>query len=110
MLCRALPERVGGVLTKEQLAEAEELGILVDKDDQGVLLQIFTKPIGDRPTLFFEIIQRVGCEIKKEEPGPDGTVTEQVVQAGGCGGFGKGNFSELFKSIERYEDESLAVK
>jgi len=59
-----------------------------------VLIQIFTKPIGDRPTIFMEIIERVGCMIKKEE---------EVYQAAGCGGFGKGNFSELFKSIEDYE-------
>lgn len=108
MLCRSLPERIGNVLTKEQLAEAEELGLLVDKDDQGVLLQIFTKPISDRPTLFFEIIQRVGCEVKSTAPGPEGKEIETTVQAGGCGGFGKGNFKELFKSIERYEDEALA--
>lgn len=48
-----------------------------------------------RPTLFLEIIQRVGCMVKQ----PDGS----EVQKGGCGGFGKGNFSELFKSIEDFE-------
>jgi 4-hydroxyphenylpyruvate dioxygenase len=133
----------GDDLTPEQYKECEELGILVDKDDQGVLLQIFTKPLGDRPTVFIEIIQRLGCLTKvppgatngathtadslgpaaavalpaaaeaaagKAEEGPrfadvvakeaDGTVVEQ---AAGCGGFGKGNFSELFKSIEDYE-------
>jgi len=89
-----LPNKIGDSLTPEQYKEVEELGLLVDKDDQGVLLQIFTKPIGDRPTIFFEIIERVGCMIKKEEV---------VYQAAGCGGFGKGNFSELFKSIEDYE-------
>lgn len=104
MLCRELPEKIGNALTAEQLKEAEELGVLVDKDDQGVLLQIFTKPIGDRPTLFFEIIQRVGCERKKQIQTEQGA-QEVVTQAGGCGGFGKGNFKELFKSIERYEDE-----
>ena len=71
--------------------------MLVDRDDQGVLLQIFTKPLGDRPTLFIEIIQRVGCE--REAVGGGGGRE----QAGGCGGFGKGNFTELFKSIEDYE-------
>ena len=43
--------------SEEQLAKIEKLGILIDKDDQGILMQIFTKPIGDRPTIFFEIIQ-----------------------------------------------------
>ncbi|KAG2324052.1 hypothetical protein Bca52824_006780 [Brassica carinata] len=70
-----LKKRVGDVLSEEQIKECEELGILVDRDDQGTLLQIFTKPLGDR----------------------------KVYQSGGCGGFGKGNFSELFKSIEEYE-------
>ena len=52
--------RVGdgdGQLTEEHYRLAEEMGVLIDKDDQGILLQIFTKPIGDRPTIFFEIIQ-----------------------------------------------------
>jgi 4-hydroxyphenylpyruvate dioxygenase len=49
-----------------------------------------------RPTIFIEIIQRIGCMEKEETSGV-------VVQKGGCGGFGKGNFSELFKSIEEYE-------
>ena len=66
---------------------------------QGILLQVFTKPVGDRPTLFLEIIQRIGCEYSVQQP--DGE--EVMEQAGGCGGFGKGNFSELFKSIEDYE-------
>ncbi|KAM1010632.1 hypothetical protein FF1_045914 [Malus domestica] len=48
-----------------------------------------------RPTIFVEIIQRVGCMLKDEEG--------KIHQKGGCGGFGKGNFSELFKSIEEYE-------
>ena len=52
-----LPTRLGSALTHEQLSLAKNYGVLADKDDQGVLLQIFTKPIGDRPTLFFEIIQ-----------------------------------------------------
>lgn len=49
----------------------------------------------DRPTIFIEIIQRVGCMLKDD--------AGQMYQKGGCGGFGKGNFSELFKSIEEYE-------
>ncbi len=70
-------------------------GLLADKDDQGILLQVFTKPVGDRPTVFLEIIQRLGCDrTPAGEPKP---------QAAGCGGFGKGNFSELFKSIENFE-------
>ena len=56
----------------------EKLGILVDSDENGYMLQIFTKPLQDRPTLFFEIIQRKGSN-----------------------SFGKGNFKALFKSIER---------
>ncbi|KAI4305947.1 hypothetical protein L6164_029272 [Bauhinia variegata] len=96
-----LKNRAGDVLTDEQIKQCEELGILVDRDDQGTLLQIFTKPLGDRPTIFIEIIQRVGCTLKDEEG--------KIYQKGGCGGFGKGNFSELFKSIEEYE-KSLEVK
>ncbi|KAL2493705.1 phytoene desaturation 1 [Forsythia ovata] len=90
-----LKSRAGDILTDEQIKECEELGILVDRDDQGTLLQIFTKPVGDRPTIFIEIIQRIGCMLKDE----DGN----TYQKGGCGGFGKGNFSELFKSIEEFE-------
>jgi 4-hydroxyphenylpyruvate dioxygenase len=71
-----LPDRVGPI--KEDLAEIAELGILVDKDDEGYMLQIFTKPVADRPTLFFEIIQRRGSK-----------------------SFGKGNFKALFEAIER---------
>ncbi len=174
-----MPKRVGSVLTEQQIKDCEQLGILVDKDDQGVLLQIFTKPIGDRhvtwplffinnlisvfwhppcqffkssfdcisllvavsftsfsngglhismflcykhatwrwyltwhifdtfcrPTIFIEVIQRVGC-MEKNSAGV-------IVQKGGCGGFGKGNFSELFKSIEEYEktlDGTLQAK
>ena len=89
-----LKEKIGDVLTDETLKECERLGLLVDKDDQGVLIQIFTKPLTDRPTIFIEIIQRIGCEYPKEE---------KKEQAAGCGGFGKGNFAELFKSIENYE-------
>ncbi|KAG2483092.1 hypothetical protein HYH03_018030 [Edaphochlamys debaryana] len=98
---RNLPKKIGDVLTPEQYKECEELGILVDKDDQGVLLQIFTKPLGDRPTIFIEIIQRVGCMREVREPATNAVVGTE--QAAGCGGFGKGNFSELFKSIEDYE-------
>ncbi|MCL7029576.1 hypothetical protein MKW94_007794 [Papaver nudicaule] len=91
-----LPSRIGdGVLSEEEIKQCEELGVLVDKDDQGVLLQIFTKPVGDRPTMFLEIIQRVGCMVEDAEG--------NIVQQGGCGGFGKGNFAALFKSIEEYE-------
>ncbi len=71
-----LPERVGEI--KEDLDELAELGILVDRDDEGYMLQIFTKPVQDRPTLFFEIIQREGSK-----------------------SFGKGNFKALFEAIER---------
>jgi 4-hydroxyphenylpyruvate dioxygenase len=71
-----LPERVGTI--REDLRELEELGILVDRDEEGYLLQIFTKPVEDRPTLFFEIIQRRGAK-----------------------SFGKGNFKALFEAIER---------
>jgi 4-hydroxyphenylpyruvate dioxygenase len=71
-----LPERVGSI--KEDIQELAELGILVDRDDEGYLLQIFTKPVEDRPTLFFEIIQRRGAR-----------------------SFGKGNFKALFEAIER---------
>jgi 4-hydroxyphenylpyruvate dioxygenase len=71
----ALPERVGEI--EEPIEVIRDLGILVDRDEDGYLLQIFTKPVEDRPTLFFEIIQRKGCR-----------------------GFGKGNFKALFESIE----------
>jgi 4-hydroxyphenylpyruvate dioxygenase len=72
----ALPERVGSI--RESFAELAELGILVDRDDEGYMLQIFTKPVADRPTLFFEVIQRRGGR-----------------------SFGKGNFKALFEAIER---------
>jgi 4-hydroxyphenylpyruvate dioxygenase len=71
-----LPERVGTI--KEDMSELAELGILVDRDDEGYMLQIFTKPVADRPTLFFEVIQRRGSR-----------------------SFGKGNFKALFEAIER---------
>jgi 4-hydroxyphenylpyruvate dioxygenase len=69
-------DRVGDI--DEDLAPLKELGILVDRDDEGYLLQLFTKPQQDRPTLFYEIIQRKGAK-----------------------SFGKGNFKALFESIER---------
>lgn len=68
-------ERVGTI--SEDLATLKSLGILVDRDEEGYLLQIFTKPVEDRPTMFFEIIQRCGAN-----------------------SFGKGNFQALFESIE----------
>ena len=68
-------ERVGKI--KEDLEVLKGLGIMADRDEEGYLLQIFTKPVEDRPTLFFEIIQRVGAK-----------------------SFGKGNFQALFESIE----------
>ena len=74
-----LPARIGSI--KEDLAELAELGILVDRDDEGYMLQIFTKPVQDRPTLFFEIIQREGSK-----------------------SFGKGNFKALFEAIEREQE------
>ena len=73
-----LPERIGNILTEDVEKKVRELGILVDKDEEGHLLQIFTKPVEDRPTLFYEIIERRGSR-----------------------GFGKGNFKALFESIER---------
>jgi 4-hydroxyphenylpyruvate dioxygenase len=72
----ALPGRVGAI--DETIEGIRDLGILVDRDQEGYLLQIFTKPAEDRPTLFFEIIQRKGSR-----------------------GFGKGNFKALFEAIER---------
>ena len=64
-----------------------------------MLLQIFTKPIGDRSTLFLEIIQRVGCTT-------DPQTRRAIEQTPGCGGFGKGNFHELFRAIEEYETKA----
>jgi len=92
-----LAARIGSdSLTEAQMAQCRELGILADRDDQGVLLQIFTKPIGDRSTLFIEIIQRIGC---MRDPKSNAIVAQKP----GCGGFGKGNFHELFRAIEEYE-------
>lgn len=74
-----LLSRVGAI--DEDLEPLKELGILVDRDDEGYLLQIFSKPVEDRPTLFFEIIQRKGAK-----------------------SFGKGNFKALFEALEREQD------
>ncbi len=72
-------ERVGKI--DEDLEPLQKLGILIDRDDEGYLLQIFSKPLEDRPTLFFEIIQRKGAR-----------------------SFGKGNFKALFEALEREQD------
>ena len=75
-----LLERVGTI--DEEVRQLQELKILVDRDEEGYLLQIFTKPQQDRPTLFFEIIQRKGAQ-----------------------SFGAGNFKALFESIEREQEK-----
>lgn len=72
-------DRVGQI--DEELEPLRQLGILIDRDDEGYLLQIFTKPVVDRPTMFFEIIQRKGAK-----------------------SFGKGNFKALFEAIEREQE------
>lgn len=72
-------DRVGKI--DEDLAPLKKLGILIDRDDEGYLLQLFTKPVLDRPTMFFEIIQRKGAK-----------------------SFGKGNFKALFEAIEREQE------
>jgi 4-hydroxyphenylpyruvate dioxygenase len=74
-----LSERVGEI--DEEIPVLQKLGILVDRDDKGYLLQLFTKPVQDRPTLFYEIIQRKDAR-----------------------SFGKGNFKALFESIEREQE------
>jgi 4-hydroxyphenylpyruvate dioxygenase len=74
-----VPERIGEI--EEDLEDLRKLGILVDRDDEGYLLQIFTKPVGDRPTMFFEVIERHGAR-----------------------GFGEGNFKALFEAIEREQE------
>ena len=71
-----LIERIGAI--DEDLESLKDLNLLVDRDEEGYLLQIFTKPVEDRPTVFYEIIQRKGAK-----------------------SFGKGNFKALFESIER---------
>nr|WP_299339452.1 4-hydroxyphenylpyruvate dioxygenase [Allomuricauda sp.] len=75
----AVTDRVGKI--DEDIAPLRELGILVDRDDEGYLLQIFTRPVEPRPTMFFEIIQRKGAQ-----------------------SFGKGNFKALFEAIEREQE------
>lgn len=92
---RELPSRLGDKLTENRYRELEELGILADADNEGVLLQVFTKPVGDRPTFFVEIIQRIGCVYR-----PDHEREDEFRERPGCGGFGQGNFRELFKAIE----------
>jgi 4-hydroxyphenylpyruvate dioxygenase len=72
----SVPERVGKI--DEDIAALQDLGILVDRDDEGYLLQIFTRPVEDRPTVFYEIIERKGAK-----------------------SFGAGNFKALFEAIER---------
>ncbi len=72
-------ERVGKI--DENIDDLKKLNILVDRDPEGYLLQIFTKPVEDRPTVFYEIIQRRGAT-----------------------SFGKGNFKALFESIEREQE------
>jgi 4-hydroxyphenylpyruvate dioxygenase len=74
-----VPARVPEVV--DQLSDLRAQGILVDRDDEGYLLQIFTKPVGDRPTVFFEVIERHGAR-----------------------GFGDGNFKALFEALEREQD------
>jgi 4-hydroxyphenylpyruvate dioxygenase len=74
-----VPERIGEI--DEDLDDLRKQGILVDRDDEGYLLQIFTKPVGDRPTMFFEVIERHGAR-----------------------GFGEGNFKALFEAIEREQE------
>ncbi len=76
----SLQDRIGKI--DEPIEELEKLGILVDRDDEGYMLQIFTRPVEDRPTLFYEIIQRKGSR-----------------------SFGKGNFKALFEAIEREQAE-----
>ena len=75
----ALRARIGAV--RVPIEELARRGILVDRDEDGYLLQIFTRPVGDRPTVFFELIERHGSL-----------------------GFGKGNFKALFEAIEREQD------
>lgn len=101
---RDLPSRLGDKLTEDQYTRLEELGILADADEEGVLLQIFTKPLGDRPTLFIEIIQRIGCIIENDDLDADiESASGKIRERPGCGGFGQGNFRELFKAIEDHE-------
>ena len=81
---KAVPNRLNAFSheLREDLDRLKRLGIMIDADEEGYLLQIFTKPVEDRPTLFFEIIQRMGAR-----------------------GFGAGNFKALFESIEREQSK-----
>jgi 4-hydroxyphenylpyruvate dioxygenase len=74
-----VPERIGEI--SEDVEDLKRLGILIDRDDEGYLLQIFGKAVGDRPTVFFELIERHGAR-----------------------GFGEGNFKALFEALEREQD------
>jgi 4-hydroxyphenylpyruvate dioxygenase len=74
-----VPGRIGEI--EEDVADLRRLGILIDRDDEGYLLQIFTQAVGDRPTVFFELIERHGAR-----------------------GFGEGNFKALFEALEREQD------
>jgi 4-hydroxyphenylpyruvate dioxygenase len=74
-----VPARVGAI--GEDVEDLRRLGILVDRDEEGYLLQVFTRPVGDRPTIFFEIIERHGAR-----------------------SFGNGNFKALFEAIEREQE------
>lgn len=76
-----LPERIKDVGVKQDLNKIRELGILVDYDDEGYLLQIFSRPLQDRPTMFIEVIERHGSQ-----------------------GFGKGNFKALFEALEMEQE------
>lgn len=80
----AIPDRLKDHMDKfkEDINELQKLGIMIDADEEGYLLQIFTKPVEDRPTLFYEVIQRMGAR-----------------------GFGAGNFKALFESIEREQEK-----
>ena len=77
----SLPERIKDVGVKQDLNKIRELGILVDYDDEGYLLQIFSRPLQDRPTMFIEVIERHGSQ-----------------------GFGKGNFKALFEALEMEQE------
>ncbi|NAW50954.1 4-hydroxyphenylpyruvate dioxygenase [Elizabethkingia argentiflava] len=75
-----IPDRIGAI--DEDLNKLQDLGILIDRDEEGYLLQIFTKPVEDRPTLFFEIIERHGAQ-----------------------SFGAGNFKALFEALEKEQEK-----
>lgn len=77
-----LPERLQGIEVKEDMEQIRELGVLVDHDDEGYLLQIFSRPLQDRPTMFIEVIERHGSR-----------------------GFGKGNFKALFEALELEQEK-----